>query len=402
MNGVLSIFIPSKDFVYKIIAWMLALSSITGGVLLPQPVYYFALAILGFRLIAFGRLRFSNVFVLLLLFVCVLSLSLNSPPPFFRAWQRLGVYSLVLIVASPMLSSTFASAERYKVLMYFIYICVVLSVGSFFAYYLGINLFIRNNVVLDIGVGTFAGLTNHSMVLGPISALSAVYLFAKLLETKDSTDSRRGSRIIIIILAFLLCIGSCLLSASRAALGSLFVGCVFVLSRVYRARITRMLGVLFVAIVVATATYPLWESLASYVAQKNQGNIENGSILYSRETRIEGRVAEFMSSPIYGVGYCVMDPQHAGVDIVTGQIEPGSSWLAIASMTGILGLLCFIPICLIGLRKVWKIPDPFKSSVLGGMLAFFLVHMFAEGYIFAPKSFLSLLFWLILASINDQ
>ncbi len=402
MKEVLSVLIPSKDLVYKVIAWMLALSSITGGILLPQPVYYLALAILAYRILAYGRLRLSNIYVALLLFVCLLSLSLNTPPPFLRAWQRFGVYSLVLLVASPMMSSAFASSERYKVLVYFIDICIILSVGSFFAYFLGINLFIRDSVVLDIGAGTFSGLTNHSMVLGPISALSAVYLFSLLLKTYGSRESRRGLSRYLLLLSLLLCVGSCLLSASRAAIGSLLIGCIYVLFRVYRSRISKVIGVLFVTVTIAVVTYPMWKGLTTYVMQKNQKNIENGSLLYSRQTRIEGRIAEFKSSPIYGVGYCVVDPRHAGVDIRTGQIEPGSSWLAIASMTGILGLSCFVIICSIGLRKVWRIRDVFKSSVLGGMFCFFLVHMFAEGYIFAPKSFLSLLFWLILASIYDQ
>lgn len=399
MDGILSVFIPRKDIASKIAAWLLVLSSITGGILLSQPFYYLALAILGVRILMKGHVRLSNVYVLLLLVVCALSLILNNPPSFFRAWERLGVYTLVLFVASPMLSSREASIERYKVLKYFIYIGIILSVGSFFSYFLGINLFVREGIELDIGAGTFSGLMNHSMVLGPVSALSAILLFSRIVNLREV---RNKKKVISNSVLFILCCGSCLLSASRGAIGCLVVGCIYVLFSFYRERLSKVVGVLLVVVGIAAATFPIWGGLTSFVMQKQQGNIENGSLIFSRENKIEARIYEFKSSPIYGIGFCVLDPQFTGVSKETGRIEPGSSWLAVASMTGILGLLCFIPICLISLKKVWRMQDRFLSCMLGGMLLFFLIHMSVEGYIFAPKSFLSLLFWLIVASINDR
>ena len=124
------------------------------------------------------------------------------------------------------------------------------------------------------------------------------------------------------------------------------------------------------------------------------------SSFYSREIKFTARILEFKSSPIIGIGYNVINPQYDFVEESTGQIEPGSSWLAVASMTGVIGLFVFLGICSRGLKRAWRIKSPFVSSLLGGMLVFFFIHMIAEGYIFAPGSFLALLFWLIIAVVD--
>ena len=373
---------------------MLVLSSVTGGINLPATVYYCALAILGYRLIMYGHLRASNKQVFLLLIICAISLALNNPPSYFRAWQRLGVFSLVLFVASPMLSSSAAAAERYKVLEYFINICIVVSVGSFFAYFLGINLFVRNDTLLDIGSGSFSGLTNHSMVLGPVAGLSCICLFARVFEAQNTAQKS------VEAVLFVLCLMSCFLSASRGAVVATIVGCMFVLCRIYHDRIGRMFLLLIVLISMAAATFPFWGGMTNFLVQKQLGNEQMGGVFYSREQKFDARLKEFESSPLYGIGYNVVNPNLDQVNLQNGQIEPGSSWLAILSMTGIIGFVCFSLICIRALKRAWRIEVPILSGVLGGCLFFFFIHFFAEGYVFAPKSFLILLFWLIVAVIE--
>lgn len=114
---------------------------------------------------------------------------------------------------------------------------------------------------------------------------------------------------------------------------------------------------------------------------------------------IRARIKEFTSSPIYGIGFCVVDPRYDAVNKSTGQIEPGSSWLTIASMTGLLGLITFLSIVVSSFKKVVKIKNDFYSMLFAGCLTFFIFHMLAEGYIMAPGSYLNFIFWLLIGSI---
>lgn len=396
MASLLSVFNLRRDFALKVIAWLLVLSSITGGILLPQSFYFFALGLLGILIVSRGQLRFSNAWIILLLLACLLSIVVNRPPSYFNAWGRYIVYLLVVAVVSPMLFSESALKMRFKVLQYFTYIGVILSIGSFFAYFFGINLFERQGELLEIGAGTFSGLMNHSMVLGPISALSAILLFSYTLSYRHSM--KRGKRVLMITM-MALCCGACLLAASRIALSGLVVGLLVVVIASFRETPSKAFRIVFFVIIIGVATYPIWGKLTTYVIEKQEGNYDRGSAFFSREDKFEARIYEFKSSPIFGIGFCVADPQFSGVNATNGRVEPGSSWLAVASMTGILGLLAFLPLCIIASIKVWRIRDPLVRSLLAGMLFFFYIHMIAEGYIYAPKSCFSLLFWLILASI---
>ena len=394
MKTLLSFLSPKKDFLPKIIALLIAMTTITGGIHLPQPLYFGALALLGISIISRGGLKLQNGLVLLLLVFCFLSLLFNLPPSYFRAWQRLGIYIMVVLVLSPMLGGAYSTQFRAKVLYYFMLIAITLSAGSFFAYFLGINLFERGDGYLDIGAGTFSGLMNHSMVLGPIAGLSGIVLFATILSFNSPKKHK-----IIVLMAFS-CLASCLLSASRIAVGAAGVACIFAIFRFYRNRMSKMVSVFVVLVGLLAATFPVWGGLTDFLVQKQQGNEEMGGAIFSREAKFTARILEFESSPIFGVGYNVINPEYDFVEESTGQIEPGSSWLCVASMTGLIGFSIFLGICTRGLKRAWRIKSPFVSSILGGMLVFFFIHMIAEGYIFAPGSFLALLFWLIIAVID--
>ncbi len=395
MKSLLCLFDPREDLVCKAIAILIVLSSITGGILLPQPFYFGSLAVLGL-LIVFNRprLTITNGYVLTLLAICAFSLLMNNPPFYFRAWQRLGVYSMVVLTAGPIIVGSKATILRMKILQYFIYLGALLSIGSFFAYFLGINLFVRDGEFLEISAGRFSGLMNHSMVLGPIAGLSCIYLFIRTINT------RRPAYKYVDAVLTILCLLACFLSASRAAVGATIVGIMVVLFRLYYKRISKFYLLLFVIISVAAATFPIWGGMTDFLVEKQLGNEAMGSVIYSREQKIDARIQEFLSSPIYGIGYNVVDPKLDGVIIENGQIEPGSSWFAVASMTGILGLICFSIICFRALKRAWGIESPFISGLLGGCLVFFFIHLLGEGYIFAPKNCLSLLFWLIIAVID--
>lgn len=384
-----------KDFWPIAVALMILFSSITGFFQLNQLFYYVAIATCGIIILNKGGVRLGNVSVLLLILACIISLLFNNVPSFFRAWQRLGIYIFILFIMSPLLISKGSVIFKSKLFIYIWLISSILSIGSFFCYYLGINFFILNGTELELGVGTFGGLMNHSMVLGPSSALSTIFLF--VLAFLNKTKVKR-----YYIIAAILCLGACFLSASRAAVGASVVGCLFAVASISKNNLSRTFKVLFVIVGIAAITFPIWGGVTDLVMQKQEMNKEMGGTLASREKKYAARIEEFKSSPILGIGYCTVNPKLDNVNRENGQIEPGSSWLAIASMTGVFGLLVMIPLCISSLKKARRIKDDFWRGALSGMMVFFILHMAVEGYIFAPKSYLSLIFWLLISIIDGK
>ena len=387
-----------NDSLLKLVAIFLTLSSIAGffnfGIL-----YYITLGLFGI-IIIYDLMKKDikvNSYIIVFLAICALSLIVNDTLPVFNAWSRLGVYILLLFVVSPMLSNFSVGVKRTKLLMYVMDVCIILSVLSFFAYFLGINLFERKGEQLEIGVGSFSGLMNHSMVLGPISGLSSVVLLSYCLWEKN-----KRLRIVYIVALFC-CLGSCLLASSRIAVAAAIVGCVFVFFLRFRSNLTKLSVVLLLIVTIAGFTFPIWGGLTDFLMEKQQSNIEyGGSMMYSRENKINARIAEFKSSPIVGIGFATVNPKLDVVDFSNGRIEPGTSWLAILSMTGLLGMAVFSLICFYTLKKAMSAQNMFFSCVLGGMFVFYLAHLAAEGYIMAPRSFLNMLFWLIVGAIYAQ
>lgn len=395
---ILDVFKLREDGFLKILGIFLALSSNAGffrfGIL-----YYITLGLFGLVLVYDMMTKGNNVKSIIIVFLafCLLSLIVNDTLPIFNAWARLGVYVLVLFVVSPMVSNSSVNKKRKRMLMYVMDVIIILSVLSFFCYFLGINLFVRLGNELEIGVGTFSGLMNHSMVLGPMSGLSSVVLLSYCL-----CENNKRLRIVYIGALFC-CLGACLLASSRIAVGAAIVGCVFVLFRRYRANLTKFSIVLLLIIAIGGITFPIWGGLTDFLVEKQMGNIEmGGSMMYSRERKINARIAEFKSSPVIGIGFATVNPKLDNVDMEKGYIEPGSSWLALLSMTGLLGFSAFLILCILTFKKVMSHQDMFFSCALGGMFVYYLVHFAAEGYIMAPRSFLNMLFWLIVGAIYAQ
>jgi O-antigen ligase len=129
---------------------------------------------------------------------------------------------------------------------------------------------------------------------------------------------------------------------------------------------------------------------------------EQEDAFFTRAALWDMRIQEFESSPLIGVGFASVDPEiSTRFDEEEGRVEPGSSWLAVLSMTGLLG---FIPIVIMILKcGIFMFKDknqPLLSAFLGGMLFLFVVHMFAEGYVLSAGSGLFFYFWLTVGMIE--
>ena len=126
---------------------------------------------------------------------------------------------------------------------------------------------------------------------------------------------------------------------------------------------------------------------------------EIGTHYDSRSILFANRIRELKESPFWGVGFSSIKYGHVRD---SGTIEPGSSWLAILSMTGIIGFSIFMRIivdCIKGMGSNNGIKQ--KNALLIGVFVFFVCHMFFEGYVFAANSTFFFILWTLIGVSID-
>ena len=122
----------------------------------------------------------------------------------------------------------------------------------------------------------------------------------------------------------------------------------------------------------------------------------NSGIFDSRSEKVNARWNEFRESPIIGIGFSVIDTKYDRIK-VNGAIEPGSSWLGILSMTGIIGFLLFFAI----IYRSWLIVHNRRLSLYDGLIVVISIHMLVEGYVFSAGSLQCIVLWTILGTSFD-
>ena len=326
----------------------------------------------------------------ILYIACILSILLNDIPIVYQPWMRFVLFVIVTIVASPFIQSDFYDKFRvslFKAIHLLLIFVIILSIPFI--------------ITGERGLVGFSGFTNHSMLLAPISAITLITLLYQLYLGKYN-------KIFIYILITFTFI-ALLLAASRVSLAGAIVAIMYFFYRLYSNN-KRKFGTIAISLItIMTITYPLWGSYMEGIEKKNEAQItESGEINYSgsRDILWGQRIREFKESPLVGVGFgyaeYVTDINERTGKITykkteTGVVEPGSSWLAALSMTGLLGFSALLILWLKSLQQCWKVEkqDKLFGVYVGSCLIFWAVHMIAEGQIFAAGSFLLFMVWII-------
>ena len=125
---------------------------------------------------------------------------------------------------------------------------------------------------------------------------------------------------------------------------------------------------------------------------------------HERHTHLvwDARLQEFKESPVVGIGFA--RTRYGRISTEGDYIEPGSSYLAILSMTGLAGGIgWFVLFGAFGaayVRDAASVPK-LDRLLIAAVAAFFGVHLAFEGYIYAPGSLIGLIFYAWLATAWD-
>lgn len=377
---------------------VLMVSKVLGFLSLPADIISYGL-IIGIAVYNLkAGCKFDALTAAFVIYIPISLMVITGPDPIFRAWQRFVLFIFLVIAVSPLVKNPKAIDFRLRLFKGTVLCCAAIGVISFCCYFVGIN-YMRSawdNSLLSnyqvMNTGTFGGITSHAMLLAPISSIGVL--------TWIYLSNLYGKRIFWVFAA--MCAISVLFAASRATLAATLVGaCIYFLcsSKGLGKNMKRIAGL----VVIIAVTSPLWGSALDGLRAKNDAkttitSTTVGVNLGTREAKWAIRIMEWESSPLFGVGFCSVSKEDAVS--AGGKIEPGSSWLAVLSMTGAIGFILF---CLLYFRacKMSISPHERLGALIGGILVIFGVHMIAEGYIYSAGSFLCYMVWLTIGCATD-
>lgn len=350
-----------------------------------QALYYAWFGLLAVMTIAKGLI--FDIRMVLFMAVAMLSILLNNIPSIFQADQRLISFAIMVASIGPLFINSVSNRFKFKLFKYTSLGLVACSVLSFVGYLVHFPLFFNTS--------GFNGITNHSMTLSSISGISSVVCFHYYNLEKNKKRKRIWIACIIVSLL------TCFLGGSRSALLAAFAGLFYYLWCYLNGSIGKFLKYLVITSALVAVATPIWYPYTENMRKKVEANEVMGGQFSSRETLWDNRVAEFESSPVFGIGFSSIDLKLTGNVVgLNGGVEPGSSWLFILSSTGLLGLLLVIFMVLPQIVKIARNPV-FYSQItvfVVSILVNRVVHMFAEGYVLASGDFSFLYVWLCIAT----
>ncbi len=373
---------------------VLAVNNVLGFTTFLSNPYYMWMGLCFILLIILYKGWWSiNNSILFVIIAAILSTWANNPPGYFRSWERLISFILVAGLLSPLIVNDFLKQVRDIAFKWVLVFSQPIVLVSLIAYFLGISM-------AENPEAPFSGITNHSMLLAPIASFTLLIAVSQLFSSIVNTIKTKIYYSILLVVSGLII----LLTGSRTALIAALGATVFMIYKINRDSLMKFIGVILLSVILSAASYPLWASYMDTMTKKNEAAKASGSMTSSRDSKWEARLIEFNSNPLFGVGYAAVLPGLGDeFDVTTGQVEPGSSWLALLSMLGLMGFVPLIALVIKDFIFLFKNEvDLQRSSMLGALLFFFIVHMTAEGYIFGAGGYLFFMFWLLLGVIDNH
>ena len=330
-------------------------------------------------------------------FVAIYGLSLllhPAPEPWLRT-QRFLAFLIGMLCFSPLLTSDSLAKTRLRISAITYY---VLSAMVFLSFLVWLASFIRfgEDGIWKSGIHNygFCGIFKVGMVLSPVSAIIAITSAFLLLEGKCKIKPFLNG--LILFTGIIMCVagGSRIASVGLfLSLASLLIIKRHVLAQMLHSRLAIAMALSGTILLIASSPYAL-----SVIRHKNMIGESHGSLFYSRERLWHDRIEEFASSPLTGIGYANEFPSERNKGSLT-EIEPGSSWLALMSYGGLVGLGCFLWFSSSLARMLYRIRDDGRFPICLAILLFLVINAFTEGWLMFAGSIIFPVFWLATSAV---
>ena len=236
----------------------------------------------------------------------------------------------------------------------------------------------------------FTSFMNQSMLLGPIVGMGIAIALARFLQKGSWKWALLAASGLIPLLA----------SGSRLATMATGIAVCFL---IYRRK--PMLG-FAASLLLGIAIVGFIAGHQEQASDSVEGGISRKGTENTRADLWKSRMDEFVSSPFFGIGVAMGTGSGSEKDS-NGRIrvEPGSSYLALLAMTGVLGTVAFfsaLGFLVYRFATLRKKPGlELGRDILTVVGIYMAVHGVGEGWILGFGSPLCFIFWLWLGSFGD-
>lgn len=338
-----------------------------------------------------------------LLCVCGLSICFSPFHERFMAWERFGAFVLLLLVTGPLVLSPSLQDIRRRALTVICWLCVLCSV-----YYNGLYVFMLTHYCSWLSRWSFVWWhsINVSMLFSALCGVGSIYTGWLLLQLP--AGKAYMLRRIIYLLSMLSSVNALILASSRTAIVAFAAGWLLMCALTWyrKKHVPVASGIMSVSLAlvcgltVLVPMTPIMNIKFNYIEQKDD------DYFASRRTLWEEREKEIISSRFFGTGFACVNPDSErscngivpehnksyNVEPGNGLIEPGSGWMYLLSSLGWPGLIIFIAMLLRRFAAVLP-----RGILMPGLLLYFSLHMFTEGYVLSSGAMMAFILWLTMS-----
>lgn len=359
----------------------------------PSILYYIGLLMIGWKMLKMNTtLCERNISIVVFIGIIWISSLIN-----FAVNARTVVYTYILIISAPLFTSYRWHLWKRKLFKNICIGFVGTVVVSLWAKIRGVNYQVQVNMggaSMEQYGGTdeFAGYAKFPMWNSAAAALGLVVCAWLLFANRHRGNKRLEYLIIFGMLAsFYICVNS----ASRSAAAFAVVVCLLMFHWLVKSskRWTRYITMFSI---MGVLLFPFYHNAATRMLKKQSDQKAAGHT--SRDALWNARMAEFYSSPIFGVGYAV---HGTGDSRGIGRTESGSSWLSVLAQTGVIGFIIAVIIWVKTLRVLRRVRFDKFYILVYGVLIFFTLHSVFEGYMFQGGWYMCVICWMALGLINE-
>ncbi len=329
---------------------------------------------------------------LLLIFSAVISVLLNDIPSVFQSELRLFAWLIVVMALGGIFYNKTSVGYRNRLFKILVHMYLCLTLLSFLWWLLGLP---------PLGRGFVTGVMRHTMLLAFVASISTLYAFSRCFSAK-------GTNLLLWLALTLVCFLMVLIAASRMSIIAVVISLIVVNLRNSSFQKRILFTGVFVTVAIlmfSMANVFNIDLLNQFVPQDAVTQLQAKGLNNSRDSLWSGRITEFESSPVFGIGLgSELGDEYLISYKENGRIEPGSSYMSVLSQTGILGVLGLV------LMLFYSVVSHFRSQVklkkddfifreLVGV--YFAFSLASEGYIFAAGSSVTIFFWLYIGILNE-